>query len=359
MSLRDDERLASYRRRLEWRGSPYATALTWPVPDTSSTPSFCRSLDANPTSRLSAETLISSARRTRRGAPAGTAARARCPDVDVSEQSIPGPDGAPEVRVLVYVPRNAARPMPALVWIHGGGYVMGTPGGRRAQDEAAGVAGRLHGDLGGLSTGAGSPVSGGCGGLLRRAALDARAVRRARAWTASGWRLVAPARAVDWPPRWPCSRATAASSRSRFNSCWCRCSTIARSLPPSRTHSPVSSGGRPATTSSGGRRCSATHRAVGCFGVRRTRAGGVIGRSAADVHRHRRTGPVPRGEHGVRAASGAAGVPVELHVYPGAYHGFSRAAEARVTQAYVRDHTQALQRVFEQAPVRELAQGVR
>jgi acetyl esterase/lipase len=42
-----------------------------------------------------------------------------------------------------------------------------------------------------------------------------------------------------------------------------------------------------------------------------------------------------------------AGVPVELHVYPGAYHGFSRAADARVTRAYVRDHTQALRRAFE------------
>jgi triacylglycerol lipase len=32
-----------------------------------------------------------------------------------------------------------------------------------------------------------------------------------------------------------------------------------------------------------------------------------------------------------------AGVPVELHVYPGAFHGFDRAAEARVTKDFRRD----------------------
>jgi acetyl esterase/lipase len=46
-----------------------------------------------------------------------------------------------------------------------------------------------------------------------------------------------------------------------------------------------------------------------------------------------------------------AGVPTELHVYPGAYHGFSRAANARVAQAYRRDMTNALRRAFEPARV--------
>ena len=45
-----------------------------------------------------------------------------------------------------------------------------------------------------------------------------------------------------------------------------------------------------------------------------------------------------------------AGAPTELHVYPGAYHGFSRAASARVSKAYKRDMFQALQRAFEPAP---------
>jgi triacylglycerol lipase len=47
------------------------------------------------------------------------------------------------------------------------------------------------------------------------------------------------------------------------------------------------------------------------------------------------------------------GVPTELHVYPGAFHGFSRATEARVTKAYVRDYLQALGRALETAPERQ------
>jgi acetyl esterase/lipase len=47
------------------------------------------------------------------------------PNIAVSEQHIPGPKGAPDVRVLVYLPKNVSSPMPALLWIHGGGYVIG------------------------------------------------------------------------------------------------------------------------------------------------------------------------------------------------------------------------------------------
>jgi acetyl esterase/lipase len=47
--------------------------------------------------------------------------------ISVSERHIPGPQGAPEVRVLVYQPTHVSAPRPALLWIHGGGYVLGTP----------------------------------------------------------------------------------------------------------------------------------------------------------------------------------------------------------------------------------------
>ena len=39
-----------------------------------------------------------------------------------------------------------------------------------------------------------------------------------------------------------------------------------------------------------------------------------------------------------------AGVPVELHIYPGAYHGFYRATNARVTRQAERDNREALRR---------------
>jgi len=41
------------------------------------------------------------------------------------ELKIPGPAGAPDVRVIVVKPTGAAGPRPAYLYIHGGGYVMG------------------------------------------------------------------------------------------------------------------------------------------------------------------------------------------------------------------------------------------
>jgi acetyl esterase/lipase len=45
-----------------------------------------------------------------------------------------------------------------------------------------------------------------------------------------------------------------------------------------------------------------------------------------------------------------AGVPTELHVYPGAYHGFRMVADAQVTQAAQRDQLAALKRAFDRTP---------
>lgn len=47
--------------------------------------------------------------------------------IAVSERFVPGPEGAPEVRVLVYQPTTVQGPLPALFWTHGGGYVLGSP----------------------------------------------------------------------------------------------------------------------------------------------------------------------------------------------------------------------------------------
>jgi acetyl esterase/lipase len=45
--------------------------------------------------------------------------------VRITDHEAPGPDGAPAVRVRVYVPQGHPVPLPALLWIHGGGYVLG------------------------------------------------------------------------------------------------------------------------------------------------------------------------------------------------------------------------------------------
>jgi acetyl esterase/lipase len=45
--------------------------------------------------------------------------------VTSQDQSAPGPQGGPAVRVRVYRPDDQPSKLPALFWIHGGGYVMG------------------------------------------------------------------------------------------------------------------------------------------------------------------------------------------------------------------------------------------
>ena len=42
------------------------------------------------------------------------------------DKSIPGPEGAPEVPVRIYRPRESTGTLPGLLWIHGGGYVVGS-----------------------------------------------------------------------------------------------------------------------------------------------------------------------------------------------------------------------------------------
>jgi acetyl esterase/lipase len=43
----------------------------------------------------------------------------------IENLSIPGPEGAPEVPVRVYTPENGQAKVPALLYIHGGGFVIG------------------------------------------------------------------------------------------------------------------------------------------------------------------------------------------------------------------------------------------
>ena len=49
------------------------------------------------------------------------------PDVEKTVRMIPGPKGAPDVRVLVYTPAGGGDARPAYLHIHGGGYVLGDP----------------------------------------------------------------------------------------------------------------------------------------------------------------------------------------------------------------------------------------
>ncbi len=47
------------------------------------------------------------------------------PGVDVENRSIPGPPGDPDVMLRIYTPTGLEGPAPGLYWIHGGGMVLG------------------------------------------------------------------------------------------------------------------------------------------------------------------------------------------------------------------------------------------
>jgi acetyl esterase/lipase len=58
----------------------------------------------------------------------GRANRPEPPDsVEIFEQFVPGPKGAPDVRVLVARPKARPAAGPGVLHVHGGGYVMGAP----------------------------------------------------------------------------------------------------------------------------------------------------------------------------------------------------------------------------------------
>ncbi|MGW0577053.1 alpha/beta hydrolase [Streptomyces sp. NPDC002920] len=47
--------------------------------------------------------------------------------VEITEHLVPGPEGAPDVRLMAYVPEGAEGPLPVVYDIHGGGFMTGTP----------------------------------------------------------------------------------------------------------------------------------------------------------------------------------------------------------------------------------------
>src|SRR5438094_8290640 len=310
-------------------------------------PELLQLLDEFPTVRLSRETLTDI-----RAARAALLAEQLpleppFPDIEVSERSVPGPEASTPVRVLVYVPKQAPRPMPALVWIHGRGYVMGTPDADGLQVKSlvsqvgcavvsvdyrlapespfpAGIedcyaalcwthaeADELGVDrervaIGGASAG---------GGLAAALALLARD----RAELPVAFQVLL----VPMLDDRTAAQADAHPFTGEFT--W---------TPANNLFGWTALLGR-APGGDGVSPYAAPARAESLAGL----PPAYISSGALDLFLEEDM------EYARRLAR--AGVPTELHVYPGAYHGFSRAADARVTQAYTRDYTRALQRAFE------------
>ncbi len=80
-------------------------------------------LDDIPAARAAEGTMMAA------GAAAAAAAAAQPPvleRVEVEDRAVPGPAGAPAVKVRLYRPKGREGPLPGLLWIHGGGYVLGS-----------------------------------------------------------------------------------------------------------------------------------------------------------------------------------------------------------------------------------------
>jgi acetyl esterase/lipase len=320
-------------------------------------PELVAFLDQTPPLRLTRENLPGIRAERKQLLAEQRSAQRVFPDIDVQERSLSSEPGAPDVRVLVYVPKGAPRPLGALLWIHGGGYVLGSADGDdvlvktivdRVGCAAVSVDYRLapeapfpapvedcytalrwlHAHAAELGVNSDRIAIGGSsagGGLA--AALGLLARDRAEVPVAFQLLLVPMLddRTVTHPDPHPLTGEfvwTAESNRFGWSALL--------------GHAPgidgVSAYAVPA-------------RAASLAGLPPT----FIGTGALDLFLEEDM------EYARRLVR--AGVPTELHMYPGVYHGFGQTPQARVTQAYQRDYMQALERGLRApARLRELAE---
>ncbi len=268
------------------------------------------------------------------------------PDVIRVERHVPGPQGAPDVRVLMYRPKTASTATPALLWIHGGGYVIGnadqadlqvksivsttgcaavsvdyrlapeTPHPGPVEDCYAALkwlhtnASELGVDATRIAIGGDSAGGGLTAGLalLTRDRGEVPLVLQLLIYPMLDDRTVT---APDPHPHVGEYIWTADSNRFGWTA-------LLGKEPGGPDVSPYA----------------AAARAEKLEGLAPT----FIGVGALDLFLEEDI------EYARRLMR--AGVPTELHVYPGAFHAFPMAADARVSQAFVRDYLNALTRAF-------------
>jgi len=268
------------------------------------------------------------------------------PDIAVSERRIPGPQGAPDVRVLLYQPKNISTPVPALLWIHGGGYVIGdadqadaqlkvivsaigcaavavdyrlapeTPHPGPVEDCYAALkwlytnASDLHVDATRIAIG-GDSAGGGLAAALALLTRDRGEVPLA--FELLIYPMLDDRTVTSSEPHPYTGEYVWTADSNRFG--W---TALLGKEPGSPDVSPYAAAARAEKLEG----LPPTYIAVGTLDLF----------LEEDMEYARRL---------IRA-----GVPTELHVYPGAFHGFPMAADAKVTQAHTRDYLYALARAF-------------
>jgi acetyl esterase/lipase len=307
-------------------------------------PELIAFLDLIPSTSLTAESLA-----TNRASTAAMVASLSVPDypnLTVRERHVPGPAGAPDVRILLYQPTLTTQSTAGLLWLHGGGYVSGnvdlqdvraramaaelgcvmvsvdyrlapeTPFPGSVEDCYAVLrwlhanAGELGVDTGRLAVGGGS-AGGGLAAALALLARDRGEIPLVFQV------LIAPMlddRTVTLEPPHPYTGELIWTRESnRFG--W---TALLGQEPGSDGISPYAAAARAENVA---------HLPPAFIAV-----------GALDLFLEENMEYARRLIH--------AGVPTELHVYPGAYHGFQMVPSAWVTQAVARDQISAIRRAL-------------
>ena len=265
--------------------------------------------------------------------------------IQIREVAIPGRDGAPDVRARIYAPVEPRVRRARVVQIHGGGFMMGDhrDDGRLVPAHRGGAR-RRRGRRRRVPPRARAPVPGRHRGLLCGARVD-RATRRASSASTRRASRRRPERR-----RRPRGRHRAARARPRRPGALLPAARDPRARRPPRhavdarfNDTPLWN--RPNAVWSWKHYLGPEPRRRG-VAVRGARARRGPRRAAAGLRVDDGVRSAARRRHPLRAAAAPGRRPVELHSYPGTFHGSSMVQGAAITRRMEADKLDALRRAL-------------